>query len=130
MEVLEETGGRRSTVDGTLITWKNKNGLYGIMCTLMDDLCVGGTDLFHKQVISQIKEKLKVGAEESTRFKYVGVNVVEKAEGQIILDQIEYTREKLRIPLVLKEKYKRIELRRTEELQIHPRSTKMVYEER
>ena len=81
MEVLEETGGRRSTVDGTLITWKNKNGLYGIMCTLMDDLCVGGTDLFHKEVISQIKEKLKVGTEESIRFKYVGGECSGKSRG-------------------------------------------------
>ena len=105
MEVLKETGGRGSTVDGTLITWKSENGLYGIMCTHMDDLCFKGTDIFHKQEISWIKEKLKVVAEENTRFKYLGMNVVEEEEGWIILDQ--NIREKLRIPLVLREKYKR-----------------------
>ena len=89
MEVLGETGGRRSTVDGTLITWKNENVLYGIMCTHVDDLCFGGTHMFHKEVISRIKEKLKVGAEESIRFKYLGINVVDEAEGRIVLDQNE-----------------------------------------
>ena len=66
--------------------------------------------MFHKEVIkviSRIKKKLKVGAMESTRFKYLGMNVVDKEEGRIILDQNEYTRETLNIPLVLKEKYER-----------------------
>ena len=97
MEVLWETGGRRSTVDGTLIIWKNENGLFGIICTHVDDLCFGGTTMFHKEIILQIKEKLKVAAVESFRFKYLGVNMVDEEEGQIILDQNEYIIEKLRI---------------------------------
>ena len=50
--------------------------------------------MFHKEVISQIKEILKVGVKESIRFKYMGMNVVDEAEGWIILDQNEYIREK------------------------------------
>ena len=52
-----------------LNSWKDNHvyeevELYGIMCTHVDDLCFRGTEMFHKQVISRIKEKLKVGAEE------------------------------------------------------------------
>ena len=36
--------------------------------------------MFHKEVISQIMEKLKVGAEESIRFKYLGMNVMDEAD--------------------------------------------------
>ena len=64
------------------------------LCTHVDDLCFEGTDMFHKEVISQIKEILKVGVKESIRFKYMGMNVVDEAEGWIILDQNEYIREK------------------------------------
>ena len=34
------------------------------MCTQVDVLCFGGTDMFHKAVISGIKKNLKMGAEE------------------------------------------------------------------
>ena len=50
--------------------------------------------MFHKEVISQIKEILKVGVEESTQFKYLGMNVVDEEKGQIFLDQNECTRER------------------------------------
>ena len=63
--------------------------------------------MFHKEVISRMKEILKLGAEESTRFKYLGMSVVDEEDGRIILDQNVYTKEKWRIPLVLKEKYER-----------------------
>ena len=71
MEVLRETRKKKHCME----------------CTHVDDLCFGGIDMFHKEVISRMKEILKVGAMESTRFKYLGMNVVDKEEERIILDQ-------------------------------------------
>ena len=90
MEVLKDMGGRRSAMDGTLITWKNEKGLYGIMCTHLDDLFFRGNNVFHKVVISRMNEKLKMGAQKSTQFKYLGINVVDEENGWAIMDQNEY----------------------------------------
>ena len=94
-------------VDGTIIFWRIKERLYGIMCTHMDDLCFGGNEMFHRMVISHLKENLKVGVEESTQFKYLGINVVDREDNWIIMEQNEYILEKLRSSLVLQGKHEK-----------------------
>ena len=42
MAILKTTGGRKSTVDPTIMMWKEKDKLIGVMCVHVDDLCYGG----------------------------------------------------------------------------------------
>ena len=57
IEILLETGGRRSIFDNTIIMWKKKSELIGIMCIHVDDLCFGGNEEFEEKVIKVIRKK-------------------------------------------------------------------------
>ena len=50
MEVLEETGGEKNVVDGTIVIWRGEGSLEGIMCMHVDDFCFGSTNNFQKMV--------------------------------------------------------------------------------
>ena len=94
-------------MDGTIFYWKNLEGLSGVMCTHVNELCFGGSEWFLSHVIKQLTLKLKVGAEESEHFRYLGMDIVDGGNN-VFLDQRRYIQEKLRAPLVLKEKQERV----------------------
>ena len=89
--VVEELGGKRSSMEPTLFFWKNEKGeLIGVMCSHVDDFCFGGNDEFEQEVINRMKEILKVGEVESGSFSYIGVDV-NQSEDELIIDQERYT---------------------------------------
>src|SRR5215469_8359699 len=67
---------KRSIFDNTIVMWKKKNELIGIMCIHVDDLCFGGNEEFEEKVINIIRKKLQTGPIEQKSFKYVGINIV------------------------------------------------------
>ena len=82
-------GGKRSRLEPNIFFWKEENKLIGILCTHVDDFCYGGTESFLKETIGKLRERLKVGEQESKRFKYIGVTVEQK-EDRINLNQWGY----------------------------------------
>ena len=89
VQILRETGGNRSFLDSTVMKWKERGKLIGIMVMHVDDLCYGGNSYFLNRVIRGIKERLKVGSEERGRFKYLGVQI-EDGENGITMSQRDY----------------------------------------
>ena len=89
VKVVEELGGVRSRLEPNVFFWKKANKINGILCTHVDDFCYGGTESFLKEKIGELREKLKVGEQESKKFKYIGV-MVEQREDKIILNQWGY----------------------------------------
>src|SRR5215469_11488539 len=100
MEILKATGGRKSTVDLTIMMWKEKGKLIGVLCVHVDDLCYDGNEEFNEKVINKIKEKIKVGMEEN--FKYIEINITDSEKEGVIMSQEDYFKEKVRIPAVIK----------------------------
>ena len=85
MEVLKETGGKRSIVDGRTVTWKREGRLEGIMCMFMNDLCFGRTNHFQRNIMNHITKKLRVRTEESIMFKYIGIDIMDRERNMITI---------------------------------------------
>ena len=57
-----------------------KNELKGMICTHVDDLMNGsGDETFEDQVMKPLKIKFQFGSEEESVFKYVGMQVAQRA---------------------------------------------------
>ena len=89
VKVVDELGGVRSRLEPNIFFWKKASKVYGILCTHVDDFCYGGTESFLEETIGRLREKLKVGEQESKRFKYIGV-MVEQRKNEISLNQWGY----------------------------------------
>ena len=89
VKVVEELGGERSRLEPNIFFWKKENKLNGILCSHVDDFCYGGNESFFRETIGKLREKLKVGEQESKRFKYIGV-MVEQKENSICINQWGY----------------------------------------
>ena len=89
MKVVEELGGVKSRLEPNVFYWKEENKVKGILCTHVDDFCYGGTESFIQGTIGALRQRLKVGEQESRRFKYIGV-MVEQRENEINLNQWGY----------------------------------------
>ena len=89
VKVVEELGGERSRLEPNIFFWKKENKLNGILCSHVDDFCYGGNESFLRETIGKLREKLKVGEQESKRFKYIGV-MVEQKENSICINQWGY----------------------------------------
>ena len=63
--------------------------MIGILSSHVDDSCYGGTGYFLREIIGELKEKLKVGEQESNSFKYLGVSVEQKKD-RICINQWRY----------------------------------------
>ena len=89
VKVVEELGGVRSRLESNIFFWKEEDRLKGILCTHVDDFCYGGLRSFLNETIGGLREKLKVGEQESKKFKYIGV-MIEQRENEISLNQWGY----------------------------------------
>lgn len=89
LKVVEELGGERSRLEPNVFFWKKAGQLNGILCSHVDDFCYGGTESFLRETIGKLREKLKVGEQESKSFKYIGV-AVEQEEDKIRINQWKY----------------------------------------
>ena len=89
VKVVDELGGERSRLEPNIFFWKVENRLNGILCSHVDDFCYGGTESFLSGTIGELRNKLKVGEQESKSFKYIGV-VVDQKENQICINQWNY----------------------------------------
>ena len=78
VKVVEKLGGVRSRLEPNIFFWKEENELKGILCTHVDDFCYGGVGSFLNETIGKLRETLKVGQQESQKFKYIGETVEQR----------------------------------------------------
>src|SRR5215469_1946752 len=97
VKVIRDLKRERSKLEPAMFHWSEKGKLIGIikgkligiMCTHVDDFCFGGTEKFLKEVIGGLKEKLRIGEEELSKFRYIGVNM-QRDEERVCMEQDRY----------------------------------------
>src|SRR6201990_1506556 len=89
VSIITELGGVKSKLEPALFVWKKEGKMIGIMCTHVDDFCFGGSKEFFENIITGIKRRLKIGMEEVSEFKYIGINIGKREEG-VWLEQNKY----------------------------------------
>ena len=61
----------------------------GIIAVHVDDLLVGGDTDFETQILRRVREKLRIGREQKTNFKHLGLNV-EDSSSELRISQNQY----------------------------------------
>ena len=70
--------------DRAVFVWEDPvspNSCCGVIVAHVDDFLYGGNEYFLTQIIPKIREKLKIGLEEESRLKYLGLNISQDAKG-------------------------------------------------
>ena len=71
---------QKSKYDSALFMHRT-NELEGILVAHVDDFLWAGTNHFYTKVVLKLKETFKISKEESSEFKYLGVNLKQTREG-------------------------------------------------
>ena len=95
---LLSLGAEMSKLDQAIFTWYHNGKMHGIISTHVDDFCWGGSKLFTISVIDKIRKKFLVRSEESSKFKYVGLEVEQKGDS-IIVSQDKYVETLQEVPI-------------------------------
>ena len=90
-EELIKVGCKCSRLDSAVFTYHN-GGLQGLLMSHVDDFLWSGTEMFKTSVIDRIRKTFQISSENSTLFKYVGLQIQQCEEG-IYITQKEYANE-------------------------------------
>ena len=82
-----------SKFEPSLFYYQNNNSLDGILITHVDDFCWGGTENFRDSIIRSLKKFFPIGTESEQSFTYLGLNITQKQNFNITLDQIQLIHE-------------------------------------
>ena len=82
-----------SKFETSVFYYQNKNSLDGIVITHVDDFCWGGTENFRDSIIRPLINILSIGTEFEQIFRYLGLNITQKQNFNITLDQIQFINE-------------------------------------
>ena len=91
-------GCQRSVLDPCLFQWFQDGSLQGILGVTVDDLCCGGSQEFHAQVISGLRKRFTFGKLEVGSGRFLGRDLKQQEDGAIWIDQVDYI-EKMEIKL-------------------------------
>ena len=72
--------------------WYEGDELGGIFMMHVDDFLWGGSKKFENEVIDVLREKFKIGEQSNSMFKYIGLEVDQDKDGQICLNQNNYSK--------------------------------------
>ena len=76
VDELTRLGGRQSKYDKAVFTWHDsRNVLIGIVASHVDDFILAGSPDFHSNVVSVMHDVFAIGSNESSSFKYIGVDI-------------------------------------------------------
>ena len=89
VKVVSELGGNKSRLEPNVFYWKKGGEVIGLLCSHVDDFCYGGEETFMDNLITRLKDKLRIGEQESNSFKYIGV-WVRQEEDRICVEQCKY----------------------------------------
>ena len=82
----------QSKLDPALFYWHQNDKLEGLFLMHVDDFLWAGSDKFKENVISPLRVKFRCGKEMDSSFRYIGLSI-EQEDGQIFLEQQDYTEE-------------------------------------
>ena len=85
-------GCQANRLDTSIFTFHSENTLKGLMMSHVDDFLWAGAQCFQSNVISKIKQIFQVSSENSSLFKYLGIDIQQTSNG-IIINQINYAKE-------------------------------------
>ena len=87
-EVLQNLGMKVCKYDNAVFLFR-KGDLQGLVLVHVDDMLYFGTDEFLTKVVKPFKETFRISKEETSVFRYVGINVIQ-TDRCITLDQNQY----------------------------------------
>ena len=79
-----------SLYDDGLFYCKKGDEFIGLLTCHVDDIQWGGTQLFKKSVIDIIGQIFSISKSNSKAFKYVGINMIQKTDGSVEMEQQDY----------------------------------------
>lgn len=85
-------GAKVSKVDPAVFIWSDERTgrLKGVLACHVDDFIWGGIKNFEEDVIEKVRNEFLVGREEERSFSYVGLEIKQREDGVITLDQNKY----------------------------------------
>ena len=92
-EELCKLGIKCCKFEPSLIYYQNNNSLDRILITHVDDFCWGGTENFKDSIIRSLKNIFPIGTESEQSFRHLGLNITQKQNFNITLDQIQFIHE-------------------------------------
>ena len=90
-DVLVSFGAKISKLDPAVFYWMVDGSLQGMLACHVDDFIWAGDSEFADKVIAKIRNSFDIGKEDSTAFKYVGLEIMYNGE-TITLEQQEYAK--------------------------------------
>ena len=88
-EELCKLGGKPSRLDQGIFYFQNDQDIIGVIVLFVDDFLWAGTTTFNK-LIEKFKSIFRFGVENHEKFTYVGINLQQTSDNEIILDQFTY----------------------------------------
>ena len=76
-----------------LIFYQNNSNLNGILITHFDGFCWRGTESFRDSIVSPLNNIFSTGTEFEQTFRYLGLNITQKQNFNVVLDQIHFIHE-------------------------------------
>ena len=80
-EELIKSGCRCSKADPAVFYYRGDKGLEGLLISHVDDFIWSGTDKFELAVIEKLKNTFKISEENTTAFRYVGIDIYQDDKG-------------------------------------------------
>lgn len=85
-----ESGGKMTKCDPAIFCWHDPaNQLQGLIAVHVDDFLWAGNICFKETVIPKLRETFKIGNEESSNFKYLGLDIHQNNK-DVYIDQNNY----------------------------------------
>lgn len=86
-------------LDQGIFLWFEEGNLVGIIVCFVDDVLWAGTPSFKLSVIDRIKQIFAISSENSQTFTYIGIEIHQKEDGTIIINQRNYINSISLIPI-------------------------------
>ena len=86
---LIAAGAKKSKFDEALYYYHSRGKSHGLVGLHVDDFMYGGTKFHDEQIIDTFRDKIVIGNEEVTPFKYIGAHV-QQDKHEIFVDQQQY----------------------------------------
>ena len=91
-EALTKLGLERMLLDEGVYIWRNEGHFNGMVCLHVDDLMCTGDMKFRTEVIASLKKTFLISTEGEDKFKYLGLQIKQKPDGSIVVDQTHYVK--------------------------------------
>ena len=89
-EQIENLGMKTLSGDSSFFYLLKEGKLLGLCILHVDDFLVGGTSEFFDLIENNLLNKFTFGKVQCNKFKYTGINIEQKENGEIFIDQDDY----------------------------------------